>query len=66
MGLATNVLRKTAVDLFFFGITFIISMLAFSMMLSMQAHAKGRGAGREGVGGVVVEEERWKVGEVLG
>jgi len=36
MGLATAVLRKCAVDLLFFGITFVISMLAFSMMLYVQ------------------------------
>ena len=36
MGLATNVLRKCVVDLLFFGVTFIISMLAFSMMLCVQ------------------------------
>ena len=36
MGLATNVLRQCAVDLLFFGVTFVISMLAFSMMLYVQ------------------------------
>ena len=36
MGLATNVLRQCAVDLLFFGVTFVISMLAFSMMLNVQ------------------------------
>uniref|UniRef100_A0A7S2BTN0 Polycystin cation channel PKD1/PKD2 domain-containing protein n=1 Tax=Haptolina brevifila TaxID=156173 RepID=A0A7S2BTN0_9EUKA len=35
-GLATNVLRKSALDLLFFGVTFIVSMLAFSMMLFVQ------------------------------
>jgi len=35
-GLATNVLRVCAMDLLFFGITFIISMMAFSMMLYVQ------------------------------
>ena len=36
LGLATKVLRKCALDLLFFGGTFIISMLAFSMMLYVQ------------------------------
>jgi len=36
LGLATDVLRKCLVDLVFFGISFIISMLAFSMMLYVQ------------------------------
>ena len=36
MGLATNVLRNGAADLTFFGVSFIISMLAFSMMLYVQ------------------------------
>ena len=36
MGLATWVLRECAVDLLFFGISFMISMLAFSMMLYVQ------------------------------
>ena len=35
-GLATAVLRKAAMDLIFFGVTFIISMLAFSTMLFVQ------------------------------
>ena len=35
-GLATSVLRKCALDLLFFGITFLISMAAFSMMLCVQ------------------------------
>ena len=33
MGLATHVLRVCALDMLFFGFTFVISMLAFSMML---------------------------------
>ena len=36
MGLATNVLRSCALDLVFFGLSFLISMLAFSMMLYVQ------------------------------
>jgi len=36
MGLATAVLKKTALDLLFFGATFIIAMFAFSMMLQIQ------------------------------
>ena len=36
MGLATSVLRKCALDLLFFGIVFIISMLSFSTMLYVQ------------------------------
>ena len=36
MGLATAVLRKVYVDLLFFSISFIISMLSFSMMLYVQ------------------------------
>jgi len=36
MGLATAILKQCVMDLFFFGITFIISMLAFSMMLFVQ------------------------------
>jgi hypothetical protein len=36
MGLATAVLKKTALDLLFFGVTFIIAMFAFSMMLQIQ------------------------------
>ena len=36
MGLATNVLRKCALDLFFFSIVFIVSMLAFSSMFYIQ------------------------------
>ena len=36
MGLATDVLRECAVDLLFFGITFIISMMAFAVMLYVQ------------------------------
>jgi len=36
MGLATSVLRKCVVDLLFFGVTFVISMFAFSMMLFVQ------------------------------
>ena len=35
-GLATSVLRKCVIDLLFFGVTFIISMLSFSMMLYVQ------------------------------
>ena len=35
-GLATAVLRKAAVDMIFFLFTFVISMLAFSMMLYLQ------------------------------
>lgn len=35
-GLAINVLRACAVDLIFFGMSFIVSMLAFSMMLYVQ------------------------------
>jgi len=36
MGLATAVLRKCAVDLLFFGITFVVTMASFSMMLFVQ------------------------------
>ena len=36
MGLATAVLRKCVVDLLFFGVTFFITMLAFSMMMYVQ------------------------------
>ena len=36
MGLATAVLKKCVIDLMFFGVTFVISMLAFSMMLFIQ------------------------------
>jgi len=36
MGLATAVLKKAAIDIAFFGIVFIIAMLAFSMMLHIQ------------------------------
>ena len=36
MGLATDVLRECAIDLVFFGVTFIISMAAFAMMLYVQ------------------------------
>jgi hypothetical protein len=36
MGLATAVLRKCAIDLLMFGITFVISMAAFSSMLFIQ------------------------------
>ena len=35
-GLATAVMRKCALDLLFFGFTFVISMAAFSMMLYVQ------------------------------
>ena len=36
MGLATDVLRKCALDLVFFGAVFVIAMCAFSMMLYIQ------------------------------
>mmetsp|Transcript_6166 Transcript_6166/g.10351 ORF Transcript_6166/g.10351 Transcript_6166/m.10351 type:complete len:764 (+) Transcript_6166:170-2461(+) len=36
MGLATSVLRKCAMDLLFFGVVFVISMLSFSTMLYIQ------------------------------
>ena len=36
MGLATAVLKTCVIDLMFFGVSFIISMLAFSMMLFVQ------------------------------
>ena len=36
MGLTTATLRTCAIDLLFFGIAFVISMLAFSMMLFVQ------------------------------
>ena len=36
MGLATSVLRECCMDLLFFGLVFIISMLAFSTMLYVQ------------------------------
>ena len=36
MGLMTSVLRNCVVDLLFFGIVFVISLLAFSMMLWVQ------------------------------
>jgi len=36
LGLATDVLRKCLIELLFFGISFVISMLAFSMMLYIQ------------------------------
>ena len=36
MGLATAVLKKAVMDLVFFGVVFIISMMAFAMMLFVQ------------------------------